>query len=339
MSLLRQSIAPSVMAICMCFASAAHATDKINFQLDWLAGGDKAPVYVGIAKGFFAKQDLDVSVTPGSGSNDALTRIASGRADIGLTDITALMVARARADLPVKAFLSVFTQAPHAFYVREDSPVKNINDLTGKKLATATNTSSNYFLPLVLTKNGIDPSSIHLVNTDPNAQAGLLITKQVDGVITWVTDYATYEQAAKEAGTGVRMMPWYNYGLETYATSVIANQAYLDAHPDVIKRFSTAYLQSIEYTFAHPHEAAEAVHSIVPEVDEATAEETINRIRPLVYNDISQRDGLGKFTPAYLKSTWQLTAKSQGIEEESYDPLSTVDSRYLTKSAEAPATK
>ena len=31
------------------------AADQVTFQLDWLPGGDKAPVYVGIHEGFFCR--------------------------------------------------------------------------------------------------------------------------------------------------------------------------------------------------------------------------------------------------------------------------------------------
>ena len=46
----------SVLASMITSAS-AMAADQVTFQLDWLPGGDKAPVYVGIQEGFFAEED------------------------------------------------------------------------------------------------------------------------------------------------------------------------------------------------------------------------------------------------------------------------------------------
>ena len=54
-------------------SASSFATDKVTFQLDWLPGGDKAPVYVGVQQGFFAEQDLDVTILGGKGSTDAIT--------------------------------------------------------------------------------------------------------------------------------------------------------------------------------------------------------------------------------------------------------------------------
>lgn len=34
------------------------AADKVNFQLDWLPGGDKAPVYVAVQQGFLPSKIL-----------------------------------------------------------------------------------------------------------------------------------------------------------------------------------------------------------------------------------------------------------------------------------------
>ena len=75
---LRLSLLTSLVA-----SASAMAADKVTFQLDWLPGGDKAPVYVGIQQGFFADEDLEVKIASGRGSTDALTKMATGQSDIG----------------------------------------------------------------------------------------------------------------------------------------------------------------------------------------------------------------------------------------------------------------
>jgi NitT/TauT family transport system substrate-binding protein len=78
----------------------------LTVQLDWLPGGDKVPVYVGIQQGFFDELDLDVSIASGRGSTDALTKMATGQAGIGSSDIGALMAARAQDNVSVVAVLN-----------------------------------------------------------------------------------------------------------------------------------------------------------------------------------------------------------------------------------------
>ena len=94
--MLKKASSVLAMVIAMSASGMAAAADEVTYQLDWLPGGDKAPVYTGIQQGFFAAEDLEVSIASGRGSTDAITKIATGQADIGSADIGALMAARAQ---------------------------------------------------------------------------------------------------------------------------------------------------------------------------------------------------------------------------------------------------
>ncbi|WVM90252.1 ABC transporter substrate-binding protein [Halopseudomonas pachastrellae] len=81
--MLKKASGVLAMVIAMSASGFAAAADKVTYQLDWLPGGDKAPVYAGIQQGFFADEGLEVTVASGRGSTDAITKIATGQADIG----------------------------------------------------------------------------------------------------------------------------------------------------------------------------------------------------------------------------------------------------------------
>ncbi|MGO2235125.1 hypothetical protein B6N13_18720 [Marinomonas sp. UCMA 3892] len=310
-------------------ASAVLAADKVRFQLDWLPGGDKAPVYVGIKKGFFEEADLDVTVASGRGSNDSISKLATGNADIGLSDLVALLMAKAENDVPVSAIYSVFSKAPHAFFVPSDSNINSVKDVADKRITTSPYTSSNVFLPLLLEVNDVDPNSIKLIKADAGALNPMLLSGNTDVVISWITDTVIYQQQAKSAGKTLRVLPWYDAGLEFYSTSIIASDRFINKHPDVTKRFVAAYKKAIEYTWEHPEESGKIVHDMVPEVDASTATDTINSIKSLVYNAISDQDGYGAFTKERLATTWKWTAKAQNIPIDIFDPESAVNRKFI----------
>ncbi|MGQ7272856.1 ABC transporter substrate-binding protein [Marinobacter sp. V034] len=322
-----------VLAGMMMGSSTLLAADKVTFQLDWLPGGDKAPVYVGLEKGFFAEQDLDVSISQGRGSTDALTKLMTGRADVGLSDLVALLQARANDNIPVKGIYSVFSEAPHAFYTLKGSGVDSVKDIAGKTVATSPFTSSNVFLPLLLDINGVDKDSVKLVKTDPGALNPMLLTGRTDVVISWITDKEKYAAVAKTAGKELQVLPWYDAGLKFYSTSVIASETFLNERPDVARRFVKAYAKAVEYTWAHPNESGEAVHNVVPEVDAALAADTIRSIESLVYNEASSEQGMGVFNPERLATTWKWTARAQGIDVASFDPETAVDRSFMPEPA------
>ena len=97
MKILKTLAAGTVAAIGS--VAAAQAADTVTFQLDWLPGGDKAPVYVCIEKGFCAEEGIEVKVEPGRGSSEAITKLATGVSDIGSADIGALMAAKVTEDV------------------------------------------------------------------------------------------------------------------------------------------------------------------------------------------------------------------------------------------------
>lgn len=305
------------------------AADKVNFQLDWLPGGDKAPVYVGIDKGIFEKYDLEVHINQGRGSTEAITKLATGISDVGIADISALMVAKANDDVPVSAVYSIFSQAPHAFFVIDNGEINTIADIKGKKVATSPFTSSNLYLPLVLEQSGFSEDDIQLVKADPGALGPMLATENTDVLISWVTSKERLISQAKQAGKTLKVMPWHEAGLEQYATSVIASDRFLTDKPDVAKRFIQAYAEAVEYTWANPLESAKSINKIVPEVDVKVAEDTITSIYELVYNPISNASSVGQFDVKHLASTWKWTSAAQGIEESSFDPEKTLNRGFL----------
>jgi NitT/TauT family transport system substrate-binding protein len=305
------------------------AADKVTFQLDWLPGGDKAPVYVGIQQGFFADEDLEVKIASGRGSTDALTKMATGQSDIGSSDIGALMAARAQDDVPVVAVLPYFTQAPHAFFVLKSSGIESIKDLKGKKVATSPFTSSNAFLPLVLKQNGLKESDIQLVKSDPGALSPMMITGNTDAIIAWVTNTALFKAQAESAGKEIIEMPWSNSGLSLYSSSLLASERFLEERPDVAKRFIKAFAKSIEFSYQYPDKAGEDLHKMVPEVDAAIVSAQLKSITNLVYNDVTKEDGVGHFTPARIQKTWAYVAEANGLTMDALDPATTVNSNFV----------
>ncbi len=309
-------------------SASAMAADKVTFQLDWLPGGDKAPVYVGIQQGFFADEDLEVKIASGRGSTDALTKMATGQSDIGSSDIGALMAAKAQDNVPVVAVLPYFTQAPHAFFVLKDSGISSITDLKGKKVATSPFTSSNAFLPLVLKQNGLAEDDIQLVKSDPGALSPMMITGNADAIIAWVTNTALFESQAAGAGKEIIEMPWSNSGLSLYSSSLLASEKFLEERPDVAKRFIKAFAKSIEFSYKYPEKAGIDLHEMVPEVDADIVAAQLKSITNLVYNDVTEKDGVGKFDPARIQQTWEYVAEANGLSETSLDPQTTVNTAF-----------
>ena len=102
-------------------ASGAAAQDKVRFQTDWIPSGEHAMYYGGWAKGIFAAEGIDITVTRGYGSGDTVTKLAAGAFDFGVADIAAVMTARARQNVPVKTIAVLYNESPHSMFVLKSS--------------------------------------------------------------------------------------------------------------------------------------------------------------------------------------------------------------------------
>lgn len=312
--------------------STAQAADKVVYQLDWLPGGDKAPIYVCIQKRFCADAGLEVTIESGRGSSEAITKLATGVSDIGSAGIGALMSAKANEDVPVTAVMSLFNKGPHAFYAISGSGIEKIEDVKGKTVATSPFTESNIYLPLVLEDLGMSETDIELTKADPGALGPMLMTGSTNVIIAWLTDVTRYTNQAREAGKELVIFPWSAAGLELYSAALIASDKFLEERPEVARRFLGAYKKSIAFAHENPKEAAEAVVAMVPELSAENVEGSLKDAMALIYNEVTETDGLGALESGRLQATWERVSKAQGLDPASLDPESIVDRSFAAGS-------
>lgn len=309
--------------------SPAMANAKYVLMLDWLPSGDKAPAYVALEKGYFAENGLDITIENARGSTDALTKIATGAADFGTAGLPSLMSAAAQSSIPIKAIYSVYTKQPDSLFVITGGPIKTLKDVVGHKIGTTTFTSSNTLWPLVLKQNNIDAASIQLVKVDPSVLAPMLASGQVEATISWLTVAPTYESVLKEAGKRMTVLPWSEYGLDGYGFSVFASDRVIQSDPQAVSSFLRAYRKAVDFSLRNPDAAGEAVHAVASSVDPVVAAAAFRSAIPLIENDISAKDGPGKFEPSLLKKTWEWVAKSENYPLDRIDPEKLVNRSFL----------
>ncbi len=315
--------------------AAAADLDKVTFQLDWLPGGDKAPIYVCIHEGFCEKHGLDVTINGGRGSSEAITFLATGRSDIGTGGIEALMAAVANDSVPVKAVASVYTRAPHAFYTLKSSGIDTLAAVEGKTVVTSPFTSSNVFLPLVLSELGMGEDDIELVRADPGALGPMLMNGAADVMIAWMTDVTRYTNQATAAGHELNIMPWSTGGLDLYGLVLIASDTFIEERPEVAQRFVDAYRESVRFTYENPEAAAAAVVAMVPELEMENVVGSVKDMLVLAFNDVTEEDGQGALDAERLVQTWDWVSKAQGLDPDALEPESVVDRRFLPDTPES----
>lgn len=318
----------AALGLTLALAGAARA-EPLTFLIDWLPAGDKAAIYLGVEKGLFKAQGLEVTVQSGRGSSDVVTKLGTGAADMGTGGLAALLQAKAQSGVPVTAVMAVYTKQPDAIFTTTDSGVSSLKDLVGKTIATATFSSSNVAWPLVLKANGVAADAIKVLKVDPGALAPLLAAGKVAATINWLTVAPAFQGPLREAGKTFKALPWSESGYEGYGLSVFASDRMIAQRPDAVRKFLAAYARATEMANADPEAAARALKAAVPEVEVARAAEEWTASVPLIDNALARKDGPGVFEPGLLKTTWTWVAESQGIPVASFDPAKAVTGAFL----------
>ena len=101
-------------------AAAAQDTTQVPFALDWKFEGPAAAYFAAIDNGHFAEAGLEVEVSPGQGSLDAIPKVATGAFPVGFADINSLMrFLDQNPGAPVTAVMMVYDKPPFAVVGRK----------------------------------------------------------------------------------------------------------------------------------------------------------------------------------------------------------------------------
>ncbi|KAA9157427.1 PhnD/SsuA/transferrin family substrate-binding protein [Amycolatopsis acidicola] len=262
---------------------------------------DVAPIYLGVSKGFFKEQHLDLTLETAQGGAAIVPGVMSGQYQFGFSNTTSLLLAQSQG-LPVKVVSSgnSSTGTPGkdfgAVIVKPDSPIKTAADLAGKKIAVNTLKNINTTtINSVVRQAGGDPSKIQYVELGFPDIAAAVAKGDVDAgqvvepFLTIATQQGDRQVVSNYAGTDP------NLEVGMYFSS----QQYLQKNPQVAQEFTAAMQKSLTYAQEHPDEARAILSSytkIDPKVQAAMIlpkwSPDIDKAAVQKLADLAQQDGL-----------------------------------------------
>jgi len=318
------TILAGVMLLCF----GAQAQEKIRFQTDWVASGEHAAYYGAWSKGIWAKEGLDITITRGYGSGDTAAKVGAGAADFGVSDIGAVLTARARANLPVKTIAAIYTYSPHSLFVLKSSGISSFKGLEGKKIGITPGNSHKLYFPKVAAKSGTDPNKIIWVNMDGGAMGTQLFTKNIDAAPFFSMHHYYQDKAARRAGEEIIVLPFVKSGFAIYSASLIASDKTLAERPETVKKFLRAARKSFEWARDNKVEACKLHVARIPEVDLDDCLNSLTATLEFVFNEHEKKNGFGMVSAERLEQTWKIVAESQDLDLK-WNPVQAVDTRFL----------
>jgi NitT/TauT family transport system substrate-binding protein len=310
---LKAAILAGTLALIMAAGSAAAAPIKIRFTLDWKLQGIHAWYYWAKAKGYFAAENLDVTIDQGEGSAATVTRLMSGAYDAGFGDINAIIqnAATRPGSTPVMVYM-VYSKAPFALLTKADGPIKSLQDLAGSKLGAPTGGASIKLLPLLAKENGVDYSKIDITQVSPSLQEQMLIQGQVDSVAVFTaTSYMNLVSLKLDPDKDFRWMYYSDFGLDLYSNGVMVSPKLAKEHPDAVKGLLRAINRALKETVENPDAAIDLLASEEPLIKKDIEKRRLLYVYKTLIDTPEARElGIGDVSNTRLTSAISIIATS-----------------------------
>lgn len=212
-----------------------------------------AVIHLGVEKGFFKDNGLDITLETGQGGAALVPAVIAGTMQFGTANPPSLLQARDKG-LDVQVIAS-YTYDPkegsHAILTKAESAIKSPKDLAGKTVAINTLRSMGDLLTMeAVSEDGGDPAAVKFVELPfPNMEAALQ-SGQVDAVWTPEPFMSIIEQGGARILTHVGADTVNGHPTMMYFTSgnLIASD------PAMVGAMKKAINQSMDYAQSHPDE-------------------------------------------------------------------------------------
>lgn len=228
----------------------AEAKEKLPLTLAMSLTPLSSPTIIAEAKGFFAKNGLDVTIENFIGGHRTIEAVFDGQADIATSsEVVVMFNSFKRSDF---AIICTFVTSDNDIKIitRKDTGIREVRDLKGRRIGTVTGASAQFFLDQSLMLAGIDDAQVDVVHVNPENSPSSLADGDVDAVVVWEPwAYLT----KKNLGGNAVVVPHGRIYTETF--NAVALRDYVDKNPDVMERFVRALIDATEFLNAHPEES------------------------------------------------------------------------------------
>ena len=293
-------------------ATAASSTlVKVRFQTDWFPQPEHGGYYQALAKGYYAAEGLDVEILPGGPNAQVMATVATGRADLGMTNGDDVIVAVARG-LPLKIVGAEMQRDPQGILFHTEHPLHELKDLGGKTLMAGTGST---WIQVMQKKLGVQFNLIPLVSDLARFMNNPELVQQC-----FVTNEPFF---ARQRGADVGALLIASDSYEPYRVMFTGTE-FLAKHPDIVGKFVRASVRGwVDYLGGDPAPANQLLAArrsdLSPEFI-AYCIKALNEFK-LVSGDPAKGEFAGQLTVARLEKQIKLLQevglleKSVAVEE------------------------
>jgi len=225
---------------------------NVRMNMGYIPDVQYAPFYVGIEKGYFAEEGLNLLLDYSS-EVDGIELLASGEADFATGSGDNLVQARSQG-LPLQFVLRWYNGIPSAIVSLKESGIETPADLVGKTVGIPGFFGINYKTYLaMLDANGLTTDDVTL-----EAIGWTQVASVSEGLIDAAVVYSNNEPIQLMwGGKEVNVLELNQYS-NFIPIGIMANESTIQENPELVQRFVRAFLKSLKATLDDPTFALDA---------------------------------------------------------------------------------
>lgn len=298
-------------------AVTAEAQTRIKMTLDWRFEGQTSFMWLGLQRGYFQQEGLEVQVDAGVGSTAAIQRIHTGAYDMGLGDMSALI--EYYGNNPGQTRLQMvylqYDEAPLAYYAWKKTGAKSIADLAGKSIAGQPFEVTRKMFPVFARAAKIDPASVKWVTVDSQLRSNAVIKGDAFACGGFFTVPLEFEARGVKREDIVELKVS-DVGVRVYGNGLMVSNELIAKNPKAVQGFVRAMNRSFREMLAEPDASIKALNARDPLTEYKQEMERLSLLRPAILTSRTRVTGLGYVDKAtlenqieYVNSSVQLKAK------------------------------
>ena len=287
-------------------APAAPSPLKLRFQTDWYPEPEHGGYYQALARGFYAEEGLEVEILSGGPNAQVMSGVATGRADLGMTNGDDVIVAISRG-VPIRMIAAEMQRDPQGILFHEENRITDLRQLDGRTVMAG---AGSTWIQVVQRKLGITFNIQPLVGDLARFMNDRAFLQQC-----FVTNEPFFARQ-RGARAGALLIASPDLGYEPYRV-MFGSRNYLAAQPDVTTRFVRATLRGwIDYLTGDPEPGNRLLRALRPDLPADFYAYSIQAMKDyrLVLGDPARGEACGQLRPERLRRQIDLLREYQVLE-------------------------
>jgi len=307
----------------------AQAAEEVTLVLNWVAGGDHAPIYWAKEQGRYAGRGLDLLIEEGRGSAASVQKVGAGAVAFGIADMaTALQGRGTGAD--VVGVMAIYANNPYGIYWKKGTGIETVQDLRGKQIGNPPFDAARQMWPAIAGAIGLPKDAVAWVNIKPEAKIQSLQAGVIDATTHFYNVHYIYERVF---GDDFGFVALRDVGFNPYGNSVIVNGEYMQEHPDVVEAFVRVTQEAYAACVAEPEPCNRTLAEAASQkLEDAQANWAL--VVELMDHPINREKALGWFDPARMEQDYAWVDASFDIEPYAVEDAYT--NQFLDASVKLP---